>query len=75
MSLICQFGERRKTSCFSEVPYKLSPRGRDSCSSRPQFVLLAAAVRATFGRRQQIFSGNEMTFFIFNGSFYNAFSL
>lgn len=60
MNLICQFGERRKASCFSEVPYKLSPRGRDSRSSRSQFVLLAAAVRATFGRKQQTFSGNEM---------------
>ncbi len=61
MGLICQFGERRKISYFLEVPYKLSTRGRDSRYLRPQFVLLAAAVRATFGRRQQIFSGNEMT--------------
>ena len=61
MGLICQFDERRKTSCFSEVPYKLSTRGRDSRYLRPQFALPSAASSATFGRRQQIFSGNEMT--------------
>ena len=44
-----------------EVPYKLSTRGRDSRYLRPQFALPSAASSATFGRRQQIFSGNEMT--------------
>ena len=35
--------------------------GRDSCYLRPRFALPSAASSATFGRKQQIFSGNEMT--------------
>ena len=38
-----------------------APRGRSSRYLRLQFALPSAASRVTFGRRQQIFSGNEMT--------------
>ena len=45
------FSTLLKAKVIRQAKKKSATRGRDSCYSRPRFALLAAAVRATLGRK------------------------
>ena len=53
-----------KAKVIRQAKKKSATRGRDSCYSRPQVTLLAAAVRATRGREQRYLRPRVDKFFV-----------